>query len=52
MSGTRTALDTRTPEEVGASAMKKAIWRLGPFLGCSTSWPTWTATTRGSPSSR
>lgn len=33
MSGTRTAPDTRTPEEVGASAMKKAIWRLGPFLG-------------------
>lgn len=33
MSGNGIAPDTRTPEEVGASAMKKAIWRLGPFLG-------------------
>lgn len=31
MSGTTP--DTRTAEQVGASAMKKAIWRLGPFLG-------------------
>ncbi|MFJ2535712.1 MFS transporter [Microbacterium maritypicum] len=33
MAGNASAPDTRTPEEVGASAMKKAIWRLGPFLG-------------------
>ncbi|MCV0335935.1 MFS transporter [Microbacterium sp.] len=33
MSGNGIAPDTRTSEEVGASAMKKAIWRLGPFLG-------------------
>jgi len=33
MSGNGIAPDTRTPDEVGASAMKKAIWRLGPFLG-------------------
>jgi ACS family tartrate transporter-like MFS transporter len=33
MSGNGIAPDPRTPEEVGASAMKKAIWRLGPFLG-------------------
>lgn len=33
MSGTGTTPDTRTADEVGASAMKKAIWRLGPFLG-------------------
>ena len=33
MTGNASAPDTRTPEEVGASAMKKAIWRLGPFLG-------------------
>lgn len=33
MSGNGIAPDARTPEEVGASAMKKAIWRLGPFLG-------------------
>ena len=31
MSGTTP--DTRTAEQVGASAKKKAIWRLGPFLG-------------------
>lgn len=33
MSGTGTTPDTRTADQVGASAMKKAIWRLGPFLG-------------------
>ncbi|MFJ2368305.1 MFS transporter [Microbacterium sp. NPDC087665] len=33
MSSVRTSSETRTPEQVGASAMKKAIWRLGPFLG-------------------
>lgn len=33
MSVNGTSPDTRTQEEVGASAMKKAIWRLGPFLG-------------------
>mgnify|MGYP001570836680 CR=1 FL=1 len=33
MAGNASAPDTRTQEEVGASAMKKAIWRLGPFLG-------------------
>lgn len=33
MAGNGAIPDTRTPEELGASAMKKAIWRLGPFLG-------------------
>ncbi|PRB13280.1 MFS transporter [Microbacterium sp. MYb62] len=33
MSRNGIAPDARTSEEVGASAMKKAIWRLGPFLG-------------------
>jgi len=33
VSRTESLEDTRTPDEVGAGAMKKAIWRLGPFLG-------------------
>lgn len=33
MSSNASVADVRTPDQIGASAMKKAIWRLGPFLG-------------------